>query len=141
VDVEFQKKFTTINMTQRLATIFSFLTIFITGLGLFGLASFTAEQRIKEIGVRKVLGASVFSLVALISKDFTKLVLIAFAVSAPMAWYLLSKYLERYTIHTNIDWWIFPLVGVVALGFALAIVSDQARRAALTNPARSLRSE
>ncbi|CAD5250352.1 MULTISPECIES: ABC transporter permease [unclassified Imperialibacter] len=141
VDVEFQKKFTTINMTQRLATIFSFLTIFITGLGLFGLASFTAEQRIKEIGVRKVLGASVFSLVALISKDFTKLVLIAFAVSAPMAWYLLSKYLERYTIHTNIDWWIFPLVGIVALGFALAIVSDQARRAALTNPARSLRSE
>ncbi len=141
VDVEFQKKFTTINMTQKLATLFSFLTVFITGLGLFGLASFTAEQRIKEIGVRKVLGASVFSLVALISKDFTKLVLIAFVLAAPLAWYLLDLYLERYTIHTNIDWWIFPLVGAVALAFALAIVSDQARRAALTNPARSLRSE
>ena len=141
VDVEFQKKFTTINMTQKLATIFSLLTIFITGLGLFGLASFTAEQRIKEIGIRKVLGATVVSLVALISKDFTKLVLIAFGLAAPLAWYLLSKYLERYTIRTTIDWWIFPLIGIVALVFALAIVTNQARRAALTNPARSLRSE
>ena len=141
VDVEFQKKFTTINMTQKLATIFSLLTIFITGLGLFGLASFTAEQRIKEIGIRKVLGATVVSLVALISKDFTKLVLIAFGLAAPLAWYLLSKYLERYTIRTTIDWWIFPLIGMAALVFALAIVTNQARRAALTNPASSLRSE
>jgi len=140
-DVEFQKKFTTINMTQKLATLFSILTIFITGLGLFGLASFTAEQRIKEIGIRKVLGASVVSLVALISKDFSKLVVIAFLVSAPLAWYLLTKYLERYTIHTSVDWWILPVVGLVALIFALAIVTNQARRAALTNPARSLRSE
>lgn len=141
VDVEFQKKFTTINMTQKLATLFSLLTIFITGLGLFGLASYTAEQRIKEIGIRKVLGASVVSLVTLISKDFTRLVLIAFVFSAPLAWYLLDKYLERYKIHTEISWWIFPATGVIALVFALAIVTNQARRAALTNPARSLRSE
>lgn len=141
VDEEFQKKFTTINMTQQLATLFSLLTIFITGLGLFGLASFTAEQRIKEIGIRKVLGASVTSLVALISKDFTRLVLVAFMVSAPLSWYMLTKYLERYTIRTDIAWWIFPLTGLVALVFALLIVTNQARRAALTNPARSLRSE
>lgn len=141
VDEEFQKKFTTIEMTRKLATLFSLLAVFITGLGLFGLASYTAEQRIKEIGIRKVLGASVVSLVALISKDFTKLVIAAFILAAPLAWYLLDTYLDRYTIRITIDWWIFPLAGVVALVFALAIVSEQARRAALANPVKSLRNE
>lgn len=140
-DEEFQKKFTTIEMTRQLATLFSLLAIFITGLGLFGLASYTAEQRIKEIGVRKVLGASVTSLVALISKDFTRLVMVAFVLAAPLAWYLLDTYLDRYTIRINIQWWIFPLAGVVALLFALAIVVNQARRAALANPVKSLRNE
>lgn len=140
-DQEFQKKFTTINLTSQLASLFATLTIIITGLGLFGLASFTAEQRTKEIGIRKVLGASVPSLVQLMSKDFSRLVIISFAISAPLAWWLLTKYLERYPVRTNIEWWVFPLTGLIALVFALAIVSTQAWRAAHANPVNSLRNE
>lgn len=140
VDQEFDKKFTTINLTQRLATIFSILTIFITGLGLFGLAAFTAEQRFREIGIRKVLGASVVSLVTLMSKETTKLVLLAFVVAAPIAWYLLSKYLDGFTLKVSIAWWIYPLAGLVALVFSVAIVAQQAHRVALVNPAKSLKS-
>jgi len=140
-DVEFQKKFTTINLTSTLASLFASLTIIITGLGLFGLASFTAEQRTKEIGIRKVLGASVPSLVGMMSKDFSRLVIISFAVFAPLAWWLLTKYLERYPVRTGIAWWIFPLTGLIALVFAVAIVSTQALRAARSNPVNSLRSE
>jgi putative ABC transport system permease protein len=141
VDVEFQKKFTTINMTSKLAGIFAILAIIITGLGLFGLASFTAEQRTKEIGIRKVLGASVSSLVSLISKEFSIMVVVAFAISAPVSWWLMTQYLERYTIRTSIAWWIFPLTGFIALTFALLIVSTQALRAAHSNPVDSLRNE
>ena len=140
-DVEFQKKFTTINLTSQLASLFATLTIIITGLGLFGLAAFTAEQRTKEIGIRKVLGATVPSLVRLISKDFSFLVIISFLISSPVAWWLLTKYLERYTIRTTIDWWVFPVTGLVALIFAIVIVSTQALRAAHANPATSLRNE
>ncbi|SMD31730.1 ABC-type antimicrobial peptide transport system, permease component [Reichenbachiella faecimaris] len=140
-DVEFQRKFDTINMTQSLATIFSLLAIFITGLGLFGLASFTAEQRTKEIGIRKVLGASILGLIGLMSKDFSKLVLIGFLISTPVTWYLLDQYLERYPIRVDVQWWIFPIVGVVALVFSLLIVGNQAGRVARANPARSLRDE
>jgi putative ABC transport system permease protein len=140
-DVEFQKKFTHINLTSSIASLFSSLAILITGLGLFGLASYTAEQRTKEIGIRKVLGATVSSLVGLMSKDFSRLVLISFALSAPLAWWLLTWYLERYTIRTTIGWWVFPVTGAIALIFALAIVSTQALRAAHANPANSLRSE
>lgn len=141
VGVEFQKKFTTINLTSRLASIFAVLAIIITGLGLFGLASFTAEQRIKEIGIRKVLGASVSSIVNLISKDFSLMVIIAFILSAPLSWWAMTKYLERYTIRTEISWWVFPVTGAIALGFALAIVSTQALRAAFSNPVNALRNE
>jgi putative ABC transport system permease protein len=140
-DVEFQKKFTTINLTSQLASLFATLTILITGLGLFGLASFTAEQRTKEIGIRKVLGASVPSLVQMISRDFSVLVIIAFTLSSPLAWWLLNMYLERYTIRTSIAWWVFPVTGIIALVFALIIVSTQALRAAHANPVNSLRSE
>jgi len=140
-DVEFEKKFKTVSQTSKLATTFAVLTIIITGLGLFGLAAFTAEQRTKEIGIRKVMGASVPSLVRLISKDFSVLVIISFLLSAPLAWWLMTKYLERYTIRTDVAWWVFPLTGALALGFALLIVSTQALRAAHTNPATSLRSE
>ena len=140
-DVEFQKKFTTINLTSQLASLFATLTIIITGLGLFGLAAFTAEQRTKEIGIRKVLGATVPSLVRLISKDFSFLVIISFLISSPVAWWLLTKYLERYTIRTTIAWWVFPVTGLVALIFAIVIVSTQALRAAHANPATSLRNE
>jgi len=140
-DDDFAKKFTTINLTSRLASIFAVLAIIITGLGLFGLASFTAEQRTKEIGIRKVLGASVNSLVALISREFSVLVIIAFFISAPLAWWLLSDYLERYTIRTEIAWWVFPLTGIIALVFAILIVSNQAWNAARSNPVKSLRSD
>ncbi len=141
VDVEFQKKFTTINLTSKLAGLFALLAILITGLGLFGLAAFTAEQRTKEIGIRKVLGASVSGLVNLISKDFALLVIVAFIVSAPLSWWLMTKYLERYAIRTQVDWWIFPATGAIALLFALLIVSIQAFRAAQANPVNSLRNE
>ena len=140
-DVEFQKKFTTINMTGKLANLFALLAIFITGLGLFGLAAYTAEQRTKEIGIRKVLGASVTSLVSLMSGDFSRLVLLAFIISAPFSWWLLDMYLERYPIRIDIPWWVFPLTGLIALVFALVIVATQALRAAYANPVRSLRTE
>jgi putative ABC transport system permease protein len=140
-DQEFQKKFTTINLTSTLASLFATLTIVITGLGLFGLAAFTAEQRTKEIGIRKVLGASVPNLVGLMSRDFSVLVIIAFIISSPVAWWFLTEYLERYTIRTTVAWWIFPLTGLIALSFALLIVSTQALKAARANPANSLRSE
>lgn len=140
-DQEFQKKFTTINLTSTLASLFATLTIVITGLGLFGLAAFTAEQRTKEIGIRKVLGASVPNLVGLMSKDFSVLVILAFIISSPLAWWFLNQYLERYTIRTTVAWWIFPVTGVIALTFALLIVSTQALKAARANPANSLRSE
>ncbi len=140
-DVEFQKKFTTLNLVSTLSRLFAALTIIITGLGLFGLASFTAEQRTKEIGIRKVLGASVSSLVGMMSKDFSILVIISFLFSSPFAWWALNKYLERYPIRVDIAWWIFPVTGLIALAFAIAIVSTQALRAARSNPVTSLRSE
>ncbi len=141
VDKEFHEKFDTIQLTKRLATLFSLLALFITGLGLFGLASYTAEQRIKEIGIRKVLGATVSGLITLISKDFSKLVLIAFAVATPLSWFLMDRYLDRYAVRVSIEWWIFPIAGAMALFFALLIVSNHARKAALTNPVKSLRNE
>jgi putative ABC transport system permease protein len=140
-DVEFNKKFAAINLISRLAGVFATLAIVITCLGLFGLAAFTAEQRTKEIGIRKVLGATVNSLVVLISKDFSKLVLIAFAVSAPVAWYTLTRFLERYPYRIEIAWWVLPSTGLGALVLALVIVSTQAVRAAVNNPVNSLRSE
>lgn len=141
-DVQFSKKFNDINMQSRLASLFALLAIVITGLGLFGLAAFTAEQRTKEIGIRKVMGASVSSLVGLISKDFSILVIIAFIVSSPVAWWVLnSVVLDKYKYRIDIPWWVFPVTGLIALGFALIIVSTQALRAAHANPATSLRND
>jgi putative ABC transport system permease protein len=140
-DEEFAKKFKTIELTSSLANLFASLAIIITGLGLFGLAAFTAEQRTKEIGIRKVLGASVSGLVGLISKDFSKLVILAFMLSAPLSWWLLDQYLDRYKYRVEIAWWIFPLTGLIALIFALIIVSTQAFRAAHADPVKSLRND
>ncbi|HEV8512626.1 MAG TPA: ABC transporter permease [Cyclobacteriaceae bacterium] len=141
-DVEFAKKFNDINMTSRLASLFALLAIVITGLGLFGLAAFAAEQRTKEIGIRKVMGASVSSLVGLMSKDFSRLVIIAFVISSPAAWWLLNHFiLDKYKYRVDIAWWVFPITGIIALAFALAIVSTQALRAAHANPAVSLRND
>lgn len=140
-DVEFKKKFTTIDLIGKLANLFAFLALLITGLGLFGLAAFTAEQRTKEIGIRKVLGATVTTVVMMISKDFTRLVLVAFVIAAPIAWYFLDSFLERYPIRIAIPWWTFPLAGCFALLMAIGIVSLQAYKAAVDNPVKSLRSE
>lgn len=138
-DVEFGKKFSSINMIGTLANAFAILAIIITGLGLFGLAAFTAEQRTKELGIRKVMGASVTGLVTMISKDFSRLVIIAFVFSAPFSWWTLKRFIERYPYRVEIVWWIFPLTGLIALIFAVLIVSSQALRVAKANPVKSLR--
>ena len=140
-DEEFEKKFTNINMISNLAGSFTALAIFITGLGLFGMAAFTAEQRTKEIGLRKIMGATVSSLVLLISKDFSKLVIIAFIISAPLAWWAVTDFLQQYQLHIDVPLWVFPLAGFAALLITVVIVSTQALRAARSNPVDSLRSE
>jgi putative ABC transport system permease protein len=128
----------------RLAVLFGTFTafaIFIACLGLFGLATFTAEQRTKEIGVRKVLGASVTSLIALLSKDFLKLVLVALVFASPIAWYAMHRWLQDFTYRVDIRWWVFALSGLLAVCIALLTVSFQSIRAALVNPVNSLRSD
>jgi ABC-type antimicrobial peptide transport system permease subunit len=140
-DWEFDKKFSSVNLIGALAGVFTLLAIFITCLGLFGLAAFTAEQRTKEIGIRKVMGATVSSLVLLITKDFSRLVIIAFLIAGPLAWFWMNDYLQRYPYRIEVSWWVFPLVGLFALTLALLIVSTQAIRAAVANPTESLRSE
>ena len=116
-------------------------TIFIACLGLFGLATYSAEQRIKEIGVRKVLGATVFNLTSLLSKDFLQLVLIANGIAFPLAWWAANKWLQAYAYHINVQWWVFAVAGVSACLIALLTVSYQAIKAAMTNPVKSLRTE
>jgi len=140
-DVEFKKKFTTIDLIGKLANLFAFLALLITGLGLFGLAAFTAEQRTKEIGIRKVLGATVTTVVVMISRDFTRLVLVAFIIAAPVAWYAMDTFLQRYPYRISIPWWVFVLAGGFAFILAIGIVGLQVYRAAIDNPVKSLRSE
>lgn len=140
-DDEFEKKFTSMNLISDLAASFTVLAIFITGLGLFGMAAFSAEQRTKEIGIRKVMGASVTNLMILLTKDFSKLVLVAFLISAPLAWWAVSDFLKQYPVRIEIPFWIFPVAGVTALLITVIIVSTQAFRAATTNPTKCLRSE
>ncbi len=127
--------------TGRILGLFAGLTIFVACLGLFGLATFTAEQRTKEIGVRKVLGASVSGIVALLSKDFLKLVAISIVIASPIAWYAMNTWLQDFAYKIDISWWIFALAGVLAVGIALLTVSFQSVKAALANPVKSLRSE
>lgn len=126
---------------QTLLIYMALSTIFIASLGLFGLATFTAEQRTKEIGVRKVMGAGVFSLACLLSKDFLKLVLIANVIAFPLAWWATNEWLQEYAYHIEIEWWMFALAGVLAITVALLTVSYQAIKAALMNPIKTLRSE
>lgn len=141
VDELFAKKFASINQIGTLATVFSFLAIFITSMGLFGLATFTAEQRTKEIGIRKVMGATNSSILTLLSKDFTRLAFIGFIAAAPLAWWAINNYLDRYSYRITFSWWIIPFTGFIALVITLAIVSAQALKAANANPSKSLQSE
>jgi len=141
VDQEFQKKFLTENLINTLTNIFSALAIFICCLGLAGLASFTIEKRFREIGVRKVLGASVRQLLMLISKEFLRLVAIAFVIAAPLSWWLMSNWLENYKYRISINLWLFFNVGVAMLVLTLIVVSINTIKAAVANPVTSLRSE
>jgi putative ABC transport system permease protein len=141
VDDLFAKKFAGITMVNNIANLFAFLAIFITSLGLFGLAAFTAEQRKKEIGIRKVMGASVSGLVAMIAKEFSWLVVIGFAVAAPLSWWSFNNYLERYSYRIDFPFWVIVFSGIAFLIFTLLIVSTQALKAAMGNPVDSLRSE
>ncbi|GAB3809193.1 ABC transporter permease [Spirosoma humi] len=125
----------------QLFSIFASLTVIISCLGLFGLAMFTTQQRTKEIGVRKVLGASVASVVALLSRDFLKLVLVAMVIASPLAWYAMNQWLQDFAYKIDIAWWVFALAGLLAVGIALLTVSFQSIKAALMNPVKSLRSE
>ena len=121
--------------------IFTALAILIACLGLFGLAAFTAEQRTKEIGIRKILGASVSGIVALLSKDFLKLVLLSLVIASPIAYYFMGKWLQDFAYHIHIQWWVFVVAGILAIATALLTVSFQSLRAALANPVKSLRNE
>lgn len=138
---EYDQKFRSEMRIGKLSTVFAILAIFISCLGLFGLASFFAEQRQKEIGIRKVLGASVNNLWQMLSKDFVGLVLIACLLAMPIAYYLMQDWLQQYTYRTPLSWWIFPLVMLGALLITVITVSYQAIKAALLNPVKSLRNE
>ena len=140
-DEEYGRKFAREERISKLATFFAVLAIFISCLGLFGLASFVAEQRTKEIGVRKVLGATVFNLWHLLSKDFVALIVIAFFIAMPTAYYFMYNWLQHYQYRAEISWWIFAATGAGALIITLLTVSFQSIKAALMNPVKSLRSE
>lgn len=141
VDEDYAKKFGDEERTGKLASFFAILAIFISCLGLFGMASFMAEQRIKEIGVRKVLGATVFNLWRLMSKDFIILVFVSLLIAMPVAYFFMHNWLQNYQYRTNLAWWIFASAGMGALLITLVTVSYQAIKAAVANPVKSLRSE
>lgn len=139
MDEEYAKKFANEQLTGKLATLFSILTIFISCLGLFGLAMYMAEARIKEIGIRKVLGASVRSITTLLSKDFMKLIIISILIASPIAYWAMNKWLEGYQYKISVNWQVFVAAGGTALLIALLTVSYQAIKAAVSNPAKSLK--
>lgn len=141
IDEEYAYKFKAEERTGTLAAIFAALTIFISCLGLFGLATYMAENRIKEIGVRKVLGASVGGITTLLSKDFLKLVMISFVIASPVAWWMMHKWLEDYPYRVAIQWQVFAFAGFLSFLISVITVSYQAIKAALANPVKSLRTE
>jgi len=140
-DESYAKKFSDEKRTETFAQLFAGLTIFISCLGLFGLATYMAENRIKEVGVRKVLGASAVNITFLLSKDFLKLIIISVLIASPVAYITMSKWLSNYQYRTEIQWWIFFSAGLLAIFIALVAVSSQAIKAALSNPVKSLRTE
>ena len=140
LDKHVQDLYITEQQSASTASVFSLLAIFIACLGLFGLVSYTAEQRTKEIGIRKVLGASVSGVTTLLLKDFLKLVIVAFVVASPIAWLLMNKWLQEFAYRINISWWVFLIAGITAMLIALLTVSFQSIKAALANPVKVLRS-
>ena len=140
-DDHFARQYHSEMMVGQLADIFAFIAIFISCMGLFGLSMFMAEQRTKEIGIRKVVGASVARIIVLLSKDFLLLVIIAFVIAAPFAWWAMNKWLQGFAYKTDIGWMVFVLSGFAAVTIALATISFQAIKAAIANPVKSLRTE
>jgi putative ABC transport system permease protein len=141
VDESFDRKFREVNRTGKLSLLFAGLTIFISCLGLFGLANYMAENRTKEMGVRKVLGAGVANIAILLSKDFLKLVILAFLIATPITWYAMTTWLQNYSYRVGVEWWVFAMTGILSVLIAVATVSYQAIKAALANPVKSLRTE
>ena len=141
LDERFNDTYKAEQKTGQILGTFAGLTIFVACLGLFGLATFTAEQRTKEIGVRKVLGASVAGIIALLSKDFLKLVIVALLIATPAAWWLMDRWLQEFAYKIEVTWWMFALAGVLSILVALCTISYQSVKAALMNPVESLRSE
>ena len=141
LDQNFARQYAAEQKQSTLSLIFTILAISLAALGLFGLAAFAAQQRVKEIGIRKVLGASVGSIITMLSKDFIKLVLIAIAIATPIAWMVMHQWLQGFAYHISIHWWFFGLAGILALLITLATISVHAIRAALANPVNSLRNE
>jgi putative ABC transport system permease protein len=141
VDVDFARKFSEEVRIGKLAFVFAAIAIVISCLGILGLASYMAEQRTREIGIRKVLGATVTNLWALLSKDFVVLVLISSAIAIPVAWYFMNSWLQNYSHRTDLSWYIFSAAAIGSLVITLLTVSYQAIKAAIANPVRSLRSE
>ena len=141
LDDEYDKMYKSDQRSGTLFSIFAGIAILISCLGLFGLATYTAQVKIKEIGIRKVLGASVANITAMLSKDFLGLVLVSLVIASPIAWYLMNKWLQNYTYRTHIGWWEFALAGTATILIAFVTVSYQAIKAALMNPVKTLRSE
>jgi len=141
LDQSFNKQYKQDARFGELFAAFAGLTIFIACLGLFGLATYATEQRVKEIGVRKVLGASVTNIVRLLSSDFIKLVLIAILIATPVIWWAMQEWLQGYAYRITIQWWMIALAGILAVATALLTVSLLAVKAALMNPVKALRTE
>jgi len=141
LDENFGQMYNAEDKLKSLLWIFTSIAIFVGCLGLFGLASYTAERRKKEIGIRKTLGASTQGVVFLLSKDFFKLVVISLLIASPIAWYFMNKWLQDFAYRVNIGWWVFALAAAAVLSIALITVSFQAIKAAIANPVKSLRTE
>jgi putative ABC transport system permease protein len=141
MDESFANMYADVQRTSRIFTSFTVFAISIACLGLFALSAFMAEQRTKEIGIRKVLGASINNITSLLSKDFVKLVIIAIVIASPIAWWAMSKWLQDFAYRIDIDWKFFAVAGIMALLIAMFTISFQAIKAAVANPVKSLRSE
>jgi putative ABC transport system permease protein len=140
MDEDFNRQYNTERRTGQIFISFTVLAILVACLGIFALVAYAAEQRVKEIGIRKVLGASVFSIVNLLSFNFIKLVMVALVLAFPLAWFAMNKWLEGFAYRINIGWEIFAAAGIMALLIAIVTVSFQAVKAALANPVKSLKS-
>jgi putative ABC transport system permease protein len=141
VDDQFNDFFASEMLMSKLSRLFAALAIIISCLGLFGLAAYTAERRTKEIGIRKVLGASVTGLARLLSKEFLQLVVVSCLIAFPLAWWAMHNWLQNFAYRTSIHWWVFGIAGIAAILIALGTVSFQAIKAAIANPVKSLRTE